>query len=111
MLNHLINGLDLNPPINMNLVIETESELGVKFPSDYKEFIVQCNGAEETVGNAYVQLWAIDELVGLNEGYAVKEFADGLVIFGYKRLFFLLLPAHARLSPPGAACRTLSLRR
>ncbi|UJF35736.1 SMI1/KNR4 family protein [Paenibacillus hexagrammi] len=81
-MNNLINGLELNSPTNMNLVLETESKLGAKFPNDYKEFIVQSNGAEGTVGNAYLQLWAIDELVELNEGYAVKEFADGLIIFG-----------------------------
>jgi hypothetical protein len=82
MMNNLINGLELNSPTNINLVLETESKLGVKFPSDYKEFIVQSNGAEGTVGNVYLQLWAIDVLVELNDGYAVKEFADGLIIFG-----------------------------
>ncbi|CAN7745613.1 SMI1/KNR4 family protein [Paenibacillus sp. LjRoot56] len=81
-MNYLINGLEMNPPTNMNLVMETESKLGAKFPRDYKEFIVQYNGAVGTVGNMYIHLWAIDELEELNEGYAIREFADGLVIFG-----------------------------
>ncbi|WP_271754793.1 SMI1/KNR4 family protein [Cohnella sp. JJ-181] len=81
-MNKFLNGLELRSQTNINLIFETESKLGAKFPSDYKELIVQSNGAEGTVGNSYLQLWAIEELVELNEGYAVKEFAEGLVIFG-----------------------------
>ncbi|WP_342430147.1 SMI1/KNR4 family protein [Neobacillus sp. FSL H8-0543] len=75
-------GLVLNPPIDRNKVKKVESVLGVAFPDDYVEFITYTNGAEGSIDENYLVLWAIDEIIELNEGYSVYEFAKGLVIFG-----------------------------
>jgi hypothetical protein len=75
-------GLEVNPPIDSNKVKKVESVLGVTFPDDYVEFITYTNGAEGSIGENYLVLWVIDEIVELNEGYSVNEFAKGLVLFG-----------------------------
>lgn len=75
-------GLELNPPVEENRVRKVEIELGVKFPSDYKEFISFSNGAEGSIGENYLILWSIDEIIELNEAYGVNDFANGLVLFG-----------------------------
>ncbi|MFZ2165944.1 MAG: SMI1/KNR4 family protein [Propionibacteriaceae bacterium] len=58
------------------------SDLRVTPPEDYLQFMLASDGAEGAVGEGYVQLWSAGELVELNEGYGVKEFAPGLVLFG-----------------------------
>jgi hypothetical protein len=75
-------GLELNPPIDKNTVKKVESVFGVDFPDDYVEFITYTNGAEGSIGENYLVLWAINEIIELNEGYSVNEFAKGLVLFG-----------------------------
>lgn len=61
---------------------KVELKLDVKFPSDYKDFMLLTNGGEGPIGNSYLRLWNIEELVNSNEDYAVTEFAPGLVIIG-----------------------------
>ena len=57
--------------------------LGVTFPSDYIDFMVDSNGAEGRIGDSgYLAIWSIEDLVSLNEAYSVEEFAPGLVLFG-----------------------------
>ncbi len=75
-------GLELNPPIDRNEIKKVESVLGVAFPDDYVEFITFTNGAEGSIGENYLVLWAIDEIIELNEAYSVNEFTEGLVLFG-----------------------------
>jgi hypothetical protein len=41
------------------------------------------NDGEGTIGeDSYLRLWKIEELIESNEGYAVEEFAPGLIIIG-----------------------------
>lgn len=75
-------GLELNPPVEEKKVRKVESELGVTFPSDYIEFISFSNGAEGSIGENYLILWSIDEIIELNDAYGVNDFAKGLVLFG-----------------------------
>ena len=64
-------------------VLAAGRSLGVRFPDDYVDFMVQSNGAEGSVGkNAYLALWRVEELVPLNDSYHVEEFAPELVLFG-----------------------------
>ncbi|MEH7355595.1 SMI1/KNR4 family protein [Neobacillus drentensis] len=75
-------GLELNPPVEEKKVRNVEAELCIKFPNDYIEFISYSNGAEGSIGENYLILWSIEEIVELNEAYGVNEFAKGLVLFG-----------------------------
>ncbi len=60
-----------------------ERALGARLPADYIDFLGESNGAEGfVVPEVYVVLWSTTELVELNAGYSVPEFAPGLVLIG-----------------------------
>lgn len=54
-----------------------------RVPDTYFSFLRRCNGAEGLLSPAaYVALWRAEDVAELNSGYAVDEFAPGLVLFG-----------------------------
>jgi SMI1 / KNR4 family (SUKH-1) len=60
-----------------------ESENGLKLPAEYHDFLKVADGGEGFIGTgAYVILWTLDELAGLNDAYEVEEYAPGLFLFG-----------------------------
>lgn len=60
-----------------------EEELGRTFPEDLRALLRQSDGIEGFVSaDRYIALWSARELVDLNAGYSVKEFAPGLVLIG-----------------------------
>lgn len=79
---NLTSGLELNSPASKELIKEVETKLGVRFSEQYVEFMLESNGAEGTIGESYLAMWAIEQIVPLNEEYAVDEFTPGLVYFG-----------------------------
>jgi hypothetical protein len=78
-----IDRMDLNPPTTEEFLKDVEVKLGIRLPDQYKEFMLESNGAEGNVGtNSYLAIWPIEQIVQLNEEYAVNEFTPGLVYFG-----------------------------
>lgn len=78
----LTNGLKLNPPSSLDVLIQFQSGLEFSPPADYIEFMTQMNGGEGSVGKgSYLVLWKVEDIKSWNEGYAVNEFAPGLVLF------------------------------
>ncbi|WP_223596755.1 SMI1/KNR4 family protein [Neobacillus bataviensis] len=75
-------GLELKPPVEEYMVKKVETKLGITFPIDYIEFISYSNGAEGSIGENYLILWSIEDIIELNEAYGVSDFAKGLVLFG-----------------------------
>lgn len=82
-LSQLINGLSLNPPTTEKTINEVEEELDIKFPCEYVDLMTITNGGEGKIGDtSYIAIWQIENIIQYNEGYAVEEFAPGLLIFG-----------------------------
>ncbi|MBO9128511.1 SMI1/KNR4 family protein [Bacillus sp. 165] len=79
---YLFKGFNFNESIPKEELEKVEKELNVKFPSDYVEFMIKSNGGEGNIGESYLRLWKIEELVKGNEDYSVSEFAPGLLIIG-----------------------------
>lgn len=75
-------GLELNSSVDKEKIKEVEIKLDVSFPIDYVRFITTSNGAEGSIGENYLLLWSIEDIINLNEAYAVNDFAKGLVLFG-----------------------------
>lgn len=74
--------LTLNPPAIIDQIKEVEKHFQIEFPSDYVDFMLQSDGAEGSINEAYVQLWKIEDLPRRNAGYEFKkDFAD-LILFG-----------------------------
>jgi len=79
----LLDKAQLNSPTTREILAEVESKLEIQFPDQYISFMLESNGVEGNVGkNSYLAIWTAEQLVILNEEYAVNEFTPGLVYFG-----------------------------
>lgn len=79
----LIRKLQLNMPTNREILDDAESKLEIRFPDQYINFMLESNGLEGKIGNSsYLVIWPAEQIVILNEEYAVNEFTPGLVYFG-----------------------------
>lgn len=70
---------ELNEPSNKEAIKELEVNLNIKLPNGYIEFLLFSNGGEGTIGETYLALWRIEDILELNESYGVEEFAPGLL--------------------------------
>jgi SMI1 / KNR4 family (SUKH-1) len=57
-------------------------ESGFLLPDSYARFLQQMNGGEGFIGNAYVILRRIEQLIEMNKAHEVAEWAPGLLLFG-----------------------------
>ncbi len=85
-MNNVINSLLIEFQTNGQTLsgsMETvEDHFGCVFPEDYKTFLQLNNGGEGFVGEQYLILWRVEEIIGLNREYEVAEYAPGLILFG-----------------------------
>jgi len=62
---------------------EVERTLGSPLPRDYRAFLMETDGLEGFLNEEeYLILWSSEDLVEMNEGYAVAEFAPGVTLVG-----------------------------
>ena len=52
---------------------EVEAKTGIKLPEDYIEYLLNYQGFGNSIGEQYVNLWDLEELVEHNEGYFILE--------------------------------------
>lgn len=79
----LIGEMALNPPSINEILMTIEKTLDICFPLQYKDFMLFTNGAEGPIGSdSYLVIWSIEEIIPLNEAYAVNEFTPQLLYFG-----------------------------
>lgn len=79
----LVRRLHLNPGAREDVINSLVRSLHISLPKQYVDFMRFSNGAEGEIGASnYLVIWPAEEVVELNEGYAVSEFAPGLVLFG-----------------------------
>jgi SMI1 / KNR4 family (SUKH-1) len=71
-----------NPGAPREVVEKVQDELGIVFPQDYIDLMETSNGGENWVGKSYLQLWPIEEIPSMNEGYGAPRFAPGVVFIG-----------------------------
>jgi hypothetical protein len=71
-----------NPPVRPESLAEFVARSGIRLPDEYKSFLLTSNGGEGFIGEAYVILWPIEELLQVNAGYEVETNAPGLFAFG-----------------------------
>lgn len=75
--------MKLNPPSTAKQLNDAGLILGINFPDQYKEFMLNSNGAEGGIGkNSYLAIWAAENIAQYNADYEVNEFNPGLVYFG-----------------------------
>lgn len=71
-----------NGPVSIESVSLCESALGITLPEDYVACLTLCNGGEGFVGNSYLILWSVDEILPFNRDYEVSSFCPELLLFG-----------------------------
>lgn len=67
-----LKSLELNEPADPNVIRNVEYHLGFQFPEEYVEFLWHSNGGEGPIGENYLQLWRVEELIEDNEPTASK---------------------------------------
>ena len=75
--------LDVNNGISDDVITAAEKEMKIKFPKEYRDFMLKYNGCEGEIGQlSYISMWKIEELAELNKSYSVEEFTPNFVYFG-----------------------------
>ena len=75
--------MDLNESGSLLAINKTEEKLKIKFPEQYKNFLMSHNGTEGSIGeNSYLVIWSIEDIISLNEEYGVFEFTPEILYFG-----------------------------
>ena len=77
-----VSFIDRRPPAGEAMISVAERQLKSKLPSEYIEFLSASDGGECFVGDAYVNLWGVEELATMNAAYEVRKYVPGLLIFG-----------------------------
>ena len=80
---NIMKNMEFTTPATTEEINAAEKELGLEFPKSYVDFLLITNGAEGSIGEEnYLVLWSVNEIVELNNEYAVKEFTPQLTYFG-----------------------------
>lgn len=79
----ILKKMDKETPATKIMIEKVEKEWNISFPCEYKQLILFSNGIEGPIGKAsYLSIWPINELIELNQEYAVDEFLSGIKYFG-----------------------------
>lgn len=68
-----LKSLDLNDSADPNVTRNVENQWGFQFPKEYVKFLLHSNGGEGPIGDNYLQLWKIEELIENNEPTVSKN--------------------------------------
>lgn len=79
---HLASDLELNLGVEKDKIEEVQRALELLLPHEYVDWMLFSNGGEGSIGESYLALWSIEEIILLNEDYEVNKFASGLLLFG-----------------------------
>jgi hypothetical protein len=72
-----------NAPTSVVSLQEFERRSGFRLPQDYAMFLQRTNGGDGYCNrNQYAMLWRLEELLGLNESYEIRDYVPGLFVFG-----------------------------
>jgi len=68
-----IKNLKLKPPATEDNLKILEQRIDICLPVEYREFMLNSNGAEGFIGNSYLQIWSVEQTMKLNERSAADE--------------------------------------
>ena len=76
---------DRKSPATEEQIRRAETQLGVSFPDDYREFLAWSNGGGGIYGEHYVALWAVEEVPTLNGDYQIGKYLPNVIGIGSNR--------------------------
>jgi len=71
-----------NAPVNASALQLFERDARFCLLESYVQFLRQMNGGEGFIGNEYIILWPVEQLLTMNAAYEVSEYAPDLFLFG-----------------------------
>jgi hypothetical protein len=71
-----------NSPAHRAEIERVQENLRFRLPTSYVQFMLGKNGGEGFVGQSYLVLWKMEELISKNIVYHVAEFVPELFLFG-----------------------------
>ncbi len=78
----LPSDFERNPGASDAVLSAVEKSVQQSLPSDYRSFLLSCNGGERFIGKHYVVLWKAEELIPFNSDYQTNQFALGIFLIG-----------------------------
>lgn len=72
----------LNAGASQGDILNVNKAFDYLLPKDYMEFICRHNGGYGFVGDSYLDLWRVEDLLVRHERKRVNEFTPGLILFG-----------------------------
>ncbi|MBB4806111.1 hypothetical protein HNP38_001383 [Chryseobacterium defluvii] len=68
---------------NSSLIFEDiEKMIGFKLPDDYSEYVQNFYGGENFIGNEYIILWDLNDLVEYNQDYEIIQNLKNIIGIG-----------------------------
>jgi len=61
---------------------EIENIISFRLPSDYKAFLQNYYGFEGSIGQEYLRLWNVDEILESNKGYNIFDYLTNTIGIG-----------------------------
>ena len=74
IIQEIVGNWNKNPGVNNELIPIIEKQLNIVFPKDYVTFLEWSNGGEGFIGENYISLWKIEDLVVLNKEYLIQKY-------------------------------------
>lgn len=71
-----------NPAYNSGLINQIEQSIGFMLPPDYLFYLKNFSKFEDFIGNAYVVLWDLENLLENNNGYCIAEWLPSFLGIG-----------------------------
>jgi hypothetical protein len=78
----MLRGFRANDPVSEDALAEFSKASTFQLPGDYLEFLRQMNGGEGFVGEPFIRLYTVEELLAMNLGYKFPEFFPGFFLLG-----------------------------
>lgn len=77
----LKNFIGMKPP-PISVLNAFNSLLRTSLPKDYLDFFTLYNGGEGFIGNEYLIIWPIEDILNFNHEYEVDKYAKDFLFFG-----------------------------
>ncbi len=78
----IITNINKNPGADDDAIRVLTENAWVKIPDEYLQMLRCFDGAEGFVGASYLALWPAREIIDANNGYRIREFLPGVLLFG-----------------------------
>lgn len=78
----VLRGFNRNAGASGQNVRAAEKGLNSHLPCDYVSFLLNSNGGQGMIGETYLILYRVEELVEMNAGYELQKIAPGLLLIG-----------------------------